>query len=289
MNNNDLRYFCVLADTLHFGKAAQILHITQPPLTRAIQRLEEELGVLLFKRNQRNVVLTSAGEYLKRKGDRLLAGFIEVAKEVKKIDEGKSGQLHITSVGSIVPKLLEYIGVFIKKYPDVNIKLSQYTTTEQLKLIKSGAADVAFIRSSTSSEGLYLHTIYEETFILVTPRTFNKEFQSIDDFQKLAGLPYISFPREYGKGTFDKIISLCNAGGYSPDIKYEPYQLDTAIRMAEIGLGVTIVPKGSLNGVLANVNVYELDFMPQRSLVSCCYDKSQNNPILNNFLQEFKG
>lgn len=289
MNNNDIRYFCVLADTLHYGKAAQILHITQPPLTRAIQRLEDELGVLLFKRNQRNVALTPAGEYMKRKGDALFAELTELVKEVRKIDKGKSGQLHITSVGSIVPKVIEYIGVFINRYPDVNIRLSQYTTTEQLKLIKSGVADIAFIRCPTSSEGLHLQSIYDEIFVLVTPRIFKQQIKKADDLQRLTGMPYISFPREYGKGTFDKIISLCNAGGYSPDIKYEPYQLDTAIRMVEVGLGITIVPKGSLNGVAANVNVYELDFMPQRSVVSCCYNVNQENPILNNFLKEFMG
>lgn len=286
MNNNDLKYFCVLAETLHFGKAAQILHITQPPLTRTIKKLEEELGVQLFIRDQRNVRLTPAGEYLKRKGETLLSGLSEIEKEVKKIARGKSGQLHITSVGSIVHIILQYVNKFISKYPDVNIKLSQYTTAEQIKLIKSGEADIAFVRCPLSSEGLELHDIFKEYFVLVTPKTFNKKVETPEDLHQLSHIPYISFPREQGRGSFDRIISLCNMGGYSPDIKYEPYQLDTAIRMAEAGLGVTIVPECAMVGLKAEVNIYKLNFMPQQSTVSCYFSKNQDNPVLKNFLKE---
>lgn len=285
MNNNDLNYFCVLAETLHYGKAAQRLHITQPPLTRAINRLEEELGVLLFKRNQRNVSLTPAGEYLKRRGDTLLAGFAELAKEVKKIDEGEWGQLHITSVGSLVPVILRYIGLFTSKYPDVRIKLSQYTTFEQIRLIKSGQADIAFIRCPLSSEGLELFNLFEECYVLVTPRTFTPKIEAPADLRQLSSMPYITFPREHGRGSFDRIISLCQEGGYSPDIKHESYQLDTAIRMVEAGLGITILPECSLQGIIADVKIHKLDFMPQRSVVSGCYDKYRDNPVLSRFLK----
>jgi len=286
MNNNDLRYFCVLAGTLHFGKAAQMLHITQPPLTRAIKRLEEELGVLLFVRNQRNVVLTPAGEYMKRKAEALLSGISELEKEVRKIQEGKCGELHITSVGSVVPMILRYINKFISKYPDIRIKLSQYTTAEQIRSIKSGEADIAFVRCPITSEGIELHDIYKECFVLVTPKTFNKKIEAAADLQQLSDLPYISFPRKLGRGSFDRIISLCNMGGYSPDIKYEPYQLDTAIRMTEAGLGITIVPECALDGLKVNVNTFRLDFMPQRSVVSCYFNKGNDNPVLHNFLTE---
>lgn len=286
MNNHDLRYFSVLADTLHFGKAAQILHITQPPLTRAIRRLEDELEVLLFKRNQRNVVLTAPGEYLKKRGDALLSGISALSKEVKKIDEGKSGELHITSVGSLVPIILRYIHEFVCKYPHVHIKISQYTTLEQIRLIKSGDADIAFVRCPITSEGLQLHNVFKECFVLVTPKTFHKRIEVATDLQQLSEMPYISFPREHGRGSFDTIISLCQAGGYSPDIKHESYQLDTAIRMAEAGLGITIVPECSLQGIVADVNVYKLDFMPQRSVVSCYFNNDKDNPVLNNFIRD---
>lgn len=286
MNNNDLRYFCVVADTLHFGHAARILHITQPPLSRTIKRLEEELGVVLFKRNQRNVTLTPAGEYLKRKCKTLLSGFSELEKEVKKIGEGKSGELHITSVGTVVPRILEYVNRFLCKYPGVSIKLSQYTTSEQIKLIKSAEADIAFVRCPLSSEGLELSDIYKECYVLVTPKSFNMKIEIPQDLRQLSDMPYISFPRELGRGSFDRIISLCNMGGYSPDIKHEPYQLNTAIRMAEAGLGVTIVPECSLYGLSVNVNVYKLNFMPQRSVVSVYYSNMNENPVLKNFISE---
>lgn len=285
MNSNDLRYFCVLADTLHYGRAAQILYISQPPLTRTIQRLEEELGVQLFVRNQRKVVLTLAGEHLKRKGDALLAGMSTLQKEVKMIDEGRYGQLHITSVGSVVHRILQYTNKFIKLYPDVNVRISQYTTTEQIRLIKSGDADIAFLRSPVVSEGLQMRSIYEEPYVLVTPPAFRKQIRVAEDLVQLADMPYISFPREHGRGSFDRIITLCNAGGYSPDIRHEAYQLDTAIRMVEVGMGITIVPECALWGLKASVNTHTLDFMSQRSTVSCFYDGNKQNEVLNNFIE----
>ncbi|MCC8145890.1 MAG: LysR family transcriptional regulator [Bacteroidales bacterium] len=286
MNNNDLRYFYVLATTLHFGRAAQLLHITQPPLTRTIKRLEEELGVLLFKRSQRKVVLTKAGEYLKKKGEALLSGFAEIEKEIKKIDNGKIGQLHITSVGSVVPVILRYVNKFLFKYPDVNIKLSQYTTSEQIELIKSGKADIAFVRCPLSSEGLELQKVFDESYVLIMPKSFNRKIEVAEDLQQLSNMPYISFPREFGRGLFDRIISLCQMGGFSPDVKHESYQLDTAVRMVEAGMGITIVPRSAMNGILAEVNVYELDFMPQRSVVSFYYSEKQDNPVMFNFVRD---
>ena len=287
MNKFDLYYFSVLADTLHYGKAAKILHITQPPLSRAIKKLEDELGVTLFKRNQRNVELTTAGEYLKRRAGSLLIEISEIRKDLKKIDEGRFGQLHITSVGSVMHIVLqEYVSKFIKRYPEVSIKMSQYTTSEQIELIKSEQADIAFLRSPVFSEGLQLHDIYRECFVLVTPKSFNKEIEKPDDLQQLDGLPYIAFPRELARGLFDQIISLCNAGDYSPNIKHETYQLDIAIRMVEAGLGITIIPESSLYGITADVNVYKLDFIEQKSVVSSFFKKNKNNPILKNFLIE---
>lgn len=287
MNKFDLDYFSVLADTLHYGKAARMLHITQPPLSRAIKKLEEELGVTLFKRNQRNVELTAAGEYLKLKANFLLSEISEIKNNVKKIDEGTYGQLHITSVGSVMHIILEeYVSKFVKKYPDINIKISQYTTSEQIELIKSGKADISFLRSPVFAEGLELYNIYKEHFILVTPRHFSKKIQQAEDLQLLADMPYIAFPRDLARGLFDQIISLCSYGGYSPIIKHVTYQLDIAIRMVESNLGITIVPESSLYGISANVNTYKLDFIPQQSIVSAYFCKNKTNTILMNFISE---
>lgn len=285
MNKTDLLYFSVLAETLHFGKAAEKLHITQPPLTRTIKKLEEELGVILFDRNQRNVNLTLAGEYLQKRSNSLLAEFNGLKEEIKKINDGVYGELHITTVGSFVHIILQsYISPFIHKYPNVKLKISQYTTSEQVKLVRSGKADIAFLRGPIFTQGLELHNIYKETFVLITPNTFNKKIEEITDLKEIINFPFISFPRELAKGLFDQIISLCNSFDYQPIIEHETYQLDVAIRMVEIGLGITIVPKSSLYGILADINIFDLDFLDQNSIVSYYFDQNNDNPILKNFI-----
>ena len=123
MNSNSLHYFNVLAEELHFSKAAQKLHITQPPLSRAIRQLEEELDVRLFERNQRNVMLTPAGEYLKKKADFILQNILEAKKEVKRIATGASGILQIAYVGSVFPLILPILKDFTQHYQNVHLRL----------------------------------------------------------------------------------------------------------------------------------------------------------------------
>ncbi|MBC9794861.1 LysR substrate-binding domain-containing protein [Sinomicrobium weinanense] len=286
MKKNNLYYFCVLADELHFGNAAKKLHITQPPLSRAIQQLEEELECLLLKRDQRNVTLTPAGEYLKQRGDVLLANLSEMKSEVKKIVHGQKGELHITLVGSIIQRLMPYLKRFIRKYPSVKIKISQYTTREQIQLIKSGDADIGFLRGPIFARGLNLYDFYKEPFVLVTPRHFKGTVSKIEDFQQLSNMSYISFPRYLARGLHDQITRICNMAAYYPHVIHEVHQLDLIVRMVECGLGISIIPQCGLDGLLADIRTFKLDFISQQSVISCYFNDLKDNPVLGNFLKE---
>ncbi|GEN69221.1 LysR substrate-binding domain-containing protein [Chryseobacterium rhizosphaerae] len=288
MNITYLRYFTVVAQELHFGRAAKKLHITQPPLTRAIQQLEEELEVKLFERHQRKVTLTSAGDYLLAQSDLLFSRISIIETQIKRIAEGKEGSLHIAFVGSVFQIIQPYLKKFTTLYPKIKVTLSQYTTFEQIEIIKNGSADIGFIRSPALADNLEIVEIEREYFALITPPEFNYTIDSAEKLKALGTVPFILFPRKLGSGIYDQIISLCNTVSLSPDIIHEASQLDTIIRLVESGFGYSILPVSSLNGIKTTTKHYVLDFMPQQAVVAYCYNKDNQNAVLQSFLKLLK-
>lgn len=285
MNSNNLLYFSVLAKELHFGKAAQKLHITRPPLSRAIKQLEEELGVSLLERNQRTVTLTTAGEYLKRKADLILQNITAAEKEVKRIAKGEIGDLRITYVGSVLHSILPPLRSFTRLYPNVHLHLSQYTVYDQLKMLKNEDTDIAFLRTPIHAKGLHLREIYTENFVLVTSKT--QPIISLNENKALfllSKLPFIFFPQYLASGLYEQIITICNTIGFSPLIAHEVSELDCIVRMVEDDMGIAILPKSALLGVENRVRLYELDFIKVHSTISICHRCEYTNPVLQSFI-----
>lgn len=289
MNINNLYYFSVLAEELHFGKTAKKLHITQPPLTRSVQQLEEELEVILFKRNQRKVVLTPAGEYFKQQVETILKTIAETKNKIRKITDGTEGTLHIVHIGSVFHIIQPLLREFTQRYPKVKLKLTEYTDWKQVELIKYGSADIAFLRSPICpihTQGLQIKEIYREPFVLITPENIDISINKEEDLKKLSRYPFVLFSRSLNRGTFDQIISLCDSAGFSPGIIHEATQFDTIVKMVETGLGISIIPQSSVSINNTNIKTYRLDFMPQQALLSCYYRKEEQSPILKNLLND---
>lgn len=286
MNINSLRYFIVLANELHFSHAAQRLHISQPPLSRAIQQLEEELEVQLFERDREKVELTPSGEYLKLQAEKIFSILSETESRVKRIAEGEEGNLHVTYVGSVYHLIGPAIINFSRKFPKVQLKISQYTTWEQLQLLKAGIADIAFVRSPVSAGNLKVKEIGREDFILIAPEGFSKKIDSLEELPQLSDHPFILFPRHLGSSLFDQVIALCNRSGFSPNIMHEASQLRTIVRMVESGLGCSVLPRSSLIGIQSKVQVFPLDFRPQKAILSLCYNPAVPNKVRQNFLDQ---
>jgi DNA-binding transcriptional LysR family regulator len=166
-----LRYFVAVAEELHFGRAAQRLHIAQPPLSQQIRRLEEMLGHALFVRTSRDVRLTAAGEELLERARHTLTKIEADLAATQRIGRGEAGALTVGFIGSgMLTALPRMLGRYRKQYPQVDLQLREFYTARLVDALLEGTVDVGFLRDAGEVDGLDVEVVLAETFVVVLPR-----------------------------------------------------------------------------------------------------------------------
>lgn len=242
MELRHLEYFRVVAEELHFRKAAERLFITQPPLTRQIKQLEEELGVLLFERSNKRVNLTPAGKYLFEETNKIFGGIDAIRMAMSQYSEGKGGELKIGFVSStLFSKLSELLVALKGSFPQLKTRLYEVPTVKQIDAIEKGRLDVGILRAPVYSEYLEVVPLFKDDFVFVTSKNADKggnAFTLADHKDK----PFIFFNKSYATAFFNKLMEICLRHGFKPDVVHEANNVHTIIRMVEQGLGVSILP-----------------------------------------------
>lgn len=279
MELRHLRYFLVLSEELHFGRAARKLNIAQPPLSRQIKNLEEELGVDLFKRTKRHVELTPYGKYLKQETLRLLQHVETVRNHLGLLKRGAVGQVKIGYVGSAMHSVLPRVLSEVKNhYPDVNTVMMEMDNEDQIDALKSGDIDIGVVRTPMQVTGVTLTPIYSETLSVILsqshPRARSRKFTLAD----MADEPFISFCRRCAPGLYDRIVGLCNKNGFCPRIVHETSQINSVVRLVESNLGYSIVPTSVRSGYRVGVKFFELDDYPERAELALAYCADHMTP-----------
>jgi len=238
-----LRYFVAVAEELHFGRAAQRLHIAQPPLSQQIRRLEEMLGHALFVRTSRDVRLTAAGEELLERARHTLTKIEADVAAAQRIGRGEAGALMVGFVGSgmltVLPRML---GRYRKRYPQVDLQLRELHTAELVTAMLNGTVDVGFLRDADEVEGLYIEVLVREPFVLVLPRKHPLAKEKTVAVKSLRDEPFVLFSRSYGSVAWKKTIAVCERHGFLPRVVQEAPQWLTIVSLVGAGLGVTIAP-----------------------------------------------
>ncbi len=240
-----LRSFLAVAEELHFGRAAERLHMTQPPLTRQIQQLEEALGnVALFDRSRRRVALTEAGEAFVVESRRLLEQLEHAVDHARRVARGEAGRLRLgfisTADYTVLPALL---GAFRQRSPGVEIDLLESTGDEQLRLLEDGALDAGILIPAERSPALRWLPLYEEPLVAVLPRRSPlARRRGALPLKALRGEPFVLFPRPLAPSLYDEVLATTRRAGFSPRVAQEARQMQTIIGLVAGGLGVSIVP-----------------------------------------------
>lgn len=217
MDIHHLRYFVVLSEELHFGRAAQRLHMAQPPLSQRIKSLEREVGMELFHRRRSGVEITEAGALLLEHARSVLDSFARAEESMRRIRPGAAGVVHMALPPDTMPAMLRVIvEEFSRREPDVLLSLHEHTTGEQIERLRDGELDVAVVRHPLSTVGFESGTVVSRPLGVVLPRTHRLADAAIVRLDELRGDPLVLFPRAMAPTLYDEIVHTCRDAGYLP-------------------------------------------------------------------------
>lgn len=250
-----LRSFIVVAEELHFGRAAERLGIAQPPLSQQIKRLEDKIGCNLFVRRSRRVHLSEAGKSLLGTSYRIFEQLGIGLEATRRAGRGETGRLRVAFPASltltIIPKIIRQ---YRSKFPDAELELLEMPTTPQIDALHAGTIDIGFLRDPPADEKLKFETVFEEQFVAVLPRTHRLAERRRLELGHLAAEDFIFFPRAIGGNFHDRAISYCRSSGFEPRIVQRAGEWQTIAALVEAGLGVSIAPacitRVNLDGVV---------------------------------------
>jgi DNA-binding transcriptional LysR family regulator len=250
IDGRELRSFLVLAEQLHFGKAANLLHVSQPALSKQIKGLEGKIGGPLLIRNRRDVRLTAAGELFYQQGRRVVRDLDALFEAAQSAVKGEAGTLRIAvgiaTVHSVVPPALRQ---FRKVHPNVEIQLGDMSTPRQIAALLAGEVDVGFLRLPLHRPELTMRKVLTERLTIATANNFRGALTLANISQQ----PFIMIAREVSGTFYDQCIRLCGSAGFSPRVVQEAKDMFTLLNLVRAGIGVALVPasakKMRVNGV----------------------------------------
>ena len=240
------RQFVALADELHFGRAAQRLHMTQPPLTQAIQGLEKALGTALFDRTRRSVALTPAGTALLPQVRRLLAAADDLPRVAQAAAAGLAGQLRLAFVSSIAyGPLPDWLRSFRQAHPDVAVQLREATLDVQLQAFAADEIDAGFVLHAPGAvpAGFAAWRALSEPLVMALPERHPAARRARLRWADVAAEPLVIFPRQIAPSLFDAVLAAYRAQGATPHIAQEAIQMQTIVNLVSGGMGVAWVPQ----------------------------------------------
>lgn len=241
-----LRYFVAVAEELHFGRAAERLRISQPPLSQQIQALEEMVGARLLARNNRNVGLTQAGEMFLKEAYQVLAQVNRAAEKAARLERGELGELTIgfTSSAPFISVVSRSLRAFRQLSPDVHIKMREVNTKQQLEPLLNGDLDLGVMRNTRLPDALEHQLLLREPLLAVVPNGHPLTLKAPGTlrFSDLALEPFVFFSREVGTALYDEILALLATAGIAPYITQEVGEAMTIIGLVAAGLGISILP-----------------------------------------------
>jgi len=244
MNLQQIRQFVALGDALNFHRAAESLNMSQPPLSIGIRKLEEEMGVRLFDRQPRGVLLTEAGRVALPFARKILSDLEAMADAASATVNGMGGRLAVGFVGSAVYALLpQVVPLFRSERPAVDLRLREATTLEIVRGVESGELDVGVVRTPVYDIGeVALDPLYREEMILLVPKDHALCHEKVVQLEDLRDAAFIGHDRIRLPNYRNLLLNACDAAGFQPRIVEEAAHLHTLIALVESGIGVALAP-----------------------------------------------
>ena len=283
MELKQLRYFIAVAEEGHFGRAAEKLHRSQPPVSTQIKLLERELGATLLVRTTRRVELTPAGRVFLEQAKRVLESAEEARVSVGAAAQGLTGHLTVGFVSSAVLSLLPLaLRRFREAYPEVTLNLRELTSAEQRSALLSGDIDVGLVRLPVDSAELEIAEVLEEPLLVALPAEHALAAEGTVTLAALAAAPLISFPKPLVPGAHNQLMALFAQSGEVPKVVQEAVHLQTIVSLVASGIGVSVLPASAQRSPIAGVVYRPLEDNPTTWLGLASL-KGDLYPVTRNF------
>ena len=291
MELRHLRYFVAVAEELHFGRAAERLHIAQPPLSRQIRDLERDVGATLFERVPRGVELTAAGRAFLPEARLTLAQAERAQRTAQRAAAGEIGRLRLGFVeaatySGILPDVL---GFFRMHLPNIGLSLFEMTSLQQGEAFRDGRIDVGLLHSppADAERWLRVETVYADPLVAAVPQAHaiaGRPARARLSLADLAAESFVLFPRSVNAALYDDVIARCRSAGFSPRVVQEAVGWHTLVGLVAAGVGVAFVPRS-----LAELQRPGVAFRPVRALsvelaTSAVWRQGERSPVRERFV-----
>ncbi|WPP02026.1 LysR family transcriptional regulator [Pseudomonas sp. HR96] len=285
MELQQLRCFVMVAEELHFGRAARRLFMTQPPLSRQIQLLERSLGVTLLERSNRQVSLTVAGQHFLRDARHVLSYTEQAGNSARRLARGEAGRLALgfTAVSgyAMVPALL---GQAARQLPDVQVDMHELVSGEQMEALAASMIDLGLVRRAVGGVGLQYRCVSREPLLVAMALGHPLAARTQIAISDLDQQPFVMYSPEAGRYFYDCIAGLFAVAGVTPRYAYYLGQTHSVLSMVRAGLGLAIVPSAARELYPGQLAFRPLaDAQPQAELYMA-WRQNNDNPVLAPFV-----
>lgn len=282
---SELQAFVALAGELHFRKASERLFLSQPALSKKIQRLEEKVKGPLFMRSRRRVALTDAGNDFLPKATKLLQDVDDALSETQAAIEGRAGSLRIGFGIASVPEILpRTILRFRKLYPNVELQMREMPSDSQVASLIERRLDAGMLRMPVANRKLISVPLFSENLVLATPADMS--YLPRAGINGLRNRDFIFVSPSLSKTFHDRVLSLCFRAGFTPRIVQEANEILTILHLVRAGLGVSLVPKSAARLRVPGVRFHELGWKEPLWRIGIAWNKnSEKLPLISGLVK----
>lgn len=253
MELSRLRYFVAVAEELHFGRAADRLHMSQPPLSQQIRRLELELGAKLFERNKRRVNLTEIGNAFYHRAKMILDSSQIAVKEVQQMATGQHDAIRMGFMSAVMlADFPPFLRAFNQQYPQVSLHFQQLSSDAQYEALVDGRIDIGFVDATPGQSGsqnrrnnIDMQPAMRNRLVVALPAGHHLAKKPVLSLRDFANEPFVMMRRVTLPSLFDKVIALCQRANFSPRIAAEGESLPVVLAYTAAGVGISLVPRST--------------------------------------------
>jgi DNA-binding transcriptional LysR family regulator len=281
-----LRYFAVLAEELHFGRAAERLAITQPPLSSGIKALEEELGVRLFERSSKHVALTPAGHAYLAEVRVVLDRVASAGEVARAVAAGLRGRLDIGFTGSMVyrdmPRIVRAFGA---RAPGIEVNLREMSSGEQIEALLRRQLHAGFVNASTVPPRLLCQRLAADHFMCCLPEGHALARAPAVPLLALAQETFVMFARDMAPANHDNVIALLHRAGIHPHTRPAARQWLTVVSLVALGMGVAVAPASLAQAGVQGVRFVPIEGLNHPAVGVLAWHEKTDTPALRVFIE----